>query len=134
MLLVHFVKKRGGADSNYALSKTDENIGTFWELSFVEDLDDGFYEYYYNVKFDDGSSRQVADPCARYGGSTAKSSAFIIGGTQTTVQAAPRFQRLPTRDLVIYEMHADDFTKEFRVDDAPFEAIVTKGGGRFHKT
>jgi pullulanase len=113
-----------GGTFNYALTKTFETFGTLWTLAFDKDLEERFYEYQYRVGFDDGSSRLVADPCARYSGSTAKSSAFVIGGTQ--VQAALLQNRLATRDLVIYEMHADDFTKEFRDNKAPFDAIVDK--------
>ena len=109
---------------NYALTKSFEAFGTLWTLAFDQNLEEGFYEYQYRVGFDNGTSRQIADPCARYSGSATKSSAFVIGGTQ--VQVTSLQKRLPTRDLVIYEMHADDFTKEFRGNHAPFDAIVQK--------
>lgn len=101
---------------DYALAKTFATFGTLWTLGLDKELEEGFYEYQYRVEFDDGSSRLVADPCARYSGSTAKSSAFVIG---TRVAVTPLQNRLATRDLVIYELHAYDFTKNTRGHKCP---------------
>src|ERR1700759_905139 len=42
--------------------------GEIWTCFVQNDLPNGFYEYIYQVTFDDTTVRQVADPCARYGG------------------------------------------------------------------
>ena len=43
--------------------------GWVWSFTTPVDLPTGFYEYQYFVTFDDGETRFVSDPCARYGGS-----------------------------------------------------------------
>lgn len=48
----------------------------------------------------------------------------MVGGNLT--DAVPIANRLPLRDLVIYEMMIDDFTAEFRGDRAPVDAVQDK--------
>lgn len=101
-------------------------VGDFWEATSAE-LPAGFYQYKYRVAFRDGSVRIVTDPCARYGGTDHQNAGFVIGGSrpednQITELAA----RSRLRDLVIYEMHPDDFTDEYRGTRAPFDAIIDR--------
>src|SRR6267143_3277895 len=49
-------------------------------------LPDGFYEYKYWVRFEDGTRRFITDPCARYGGVEKQNSGFVVGGRLATVQ------------------------------------------------
>lgn len=90
--------------------------GRHYRFKTVTDLPDGFYQYKYFVEFNDGTTRLVSDPNAKYGGSDQdnENSAFVIGGP--LVQAQPIEERLPPGDLVIYELMTDDFTAELRVD------------------
>jgi 1,4-alpha-glucan branching enzyme len=67
----------------------------------------------------------VADPCARYSGTESQSSGFVIGGIQPP-HVTELNERKPLKDLVIYELHASDFTAEYRGARAPFDAIVDK--------
>ncbi len=89
-------------------------------------MPDGFYQYKLFVTFEDTTSRFVADPCAKYGGSDRvnENSAFVIGGN--LAEARPIVRRLPVKDLVIYEMMIDDFTAELRGSRAPVDAVHDK--------
>ncbi|KAF2401421.1 glycoside hydrolase [Trichodelitschia bisporula] len=102
--------------------------GTFWTLALNARLPAGFYEYQYVVTFDDGSApRIVADPCARYAGRGANRSGFVIGGsTAAENEVTPLAARKPLGDLVVYELHALDFTDEFRGGRAPLDALRDK--------
>jgi 1,4-alpha-glucan branching enzyme len=90
----------------------------------IAQLADGFYEYKYFVEFENGTTRWCSDPCSKYDGSHAQNSAFVIGGNDMTPQ--PLAKRLPLRDLVIYEMMLDDFTRGYRKDRAPLDAVEDK--------
>ena len=126
-----FQSKSGGSDWDFSRSlplvKTNEpGIGDFWEFT-SEVLPANFYEYKYQVTFTDGSQRIVTDPYARYSGTENQNSGFVVGGSrpednQVTELAA----RKPLRDLVLYELHPDDFTDEYRGTRAPFDAIADK--------
>ena len=126
-----FQSRSGGADWDFfrslPLVKTSRpGIGDFWE--FTSDvLPANFYQYKYQVVFTDGSTRIVTDPYARYSGTENQNSGFVIGGSrpegnQVTEIAA----RKPLRDLVVYEIHPDDFTDEYRGTRAPFDAVADK--------
>ena len=44
-----------------------------------------------------------------------QNSGFVIGGSRPEDNVvAPLATRKPLRDLVVYELHADDFTDDFR--------------------
>jgi 1,4-alpha-glucan branching enzyme len=124
-------ENRGLPPSNYdftnalSLKRSTDNIGAFWTHLSDNTLEPGFYEYMYQVTYTDGSVRTVADPCARYSGRESQSSGFVIGGTQP-LQITLLNERKPLKDLVIYELHAGDFTAEYRGARAPFDAIVDK--------
>ena len=68
--------------------------------------------------------RVVGDPCTKYGGDSLDRSAFVVGGLPA--EAAPIDTRLPSSDLIIYELMIDDFTKEYRGTRAPIDAIADK--------
>jgi pullulanase len=89
-------------------------------------LPDGFYQYKYFVTFENGTSRWCTDPCTKYGSSEMENSAFVVGGNDMAVR--PLAKRLPQKDLVIYELHIDDFTAQFRGDEAPVDAVCQKVG------
>ena len=112
-------------DDQHHLDKSSGNEGVFWTFLSTEQLKPGFYVYKYKVTFTDGSVRQVADPCARYSGREPQSSGFVIGGTQP-IEIAELSKRLPLKDLTVYELHAGDFTAQYREARAPFDAIVDK--------
>ena len=46
---------------------------------------------------------------------------FVIGGNSAPVNPIP--QRLPPKDLMLYELMIDDFTNEFRGTRAPIDAV-----------
>ena len=101
--------------------------GEIWTLALDHDLPEGFYEYKYQVTFDDGTTRDAADPCARYSGQGSNRSGFVIGGSTPEENVITLLkERKPLRDLVVYELHALDFTDEFRGVRAPFDAICDK--------
>lgn len=110
-----------------ALTLSTTPQGEFWTLLLQHDLRDGFYQYQYQVTFNDGTVRQAADPCARYSGSDTTSSGFVIGGSTAADNAVtPLANRLPLKDLVVYEINVWDFTAEYRGTRAPFDALSDK--------
>ncbi|KAK5674495.1 hypothetical protein LTS10_012883 [Elasticomyces elasticus] len=125
------IENRGRPHSNYdftnalPLGRSADGRGAFWTYLSGNTLDEGFHEYMYEVTYTEGSVRKVADPCARYSGKESHSSGFVIGGTQP-LHITPLNERKPLRDLVIYELHAGDFTADYRGARAPFDAIVDK--------
>jgi glycosidase len=109
------------------LTKTTTPDGDFWAKATTTPLATGFYQYKYQVTFTDGSTRVVTDPCARYSGTENQNSGFVIGGSQPASNAVtPLAVRKPLRDLIVYEVHPDDFTDEFRGVRAPFDATQDK--------
>jgi pullulanase/glycogen debranching enzyme len=110
-----------------SLTTSSTPTGDFWTLLLDKDLPEGFYEYRYLVTFVDGSTREVSDPCARYSGEENESSGFVIGGSTSAENVvSPLSVRKPLRDLVVYELHAGDFTDAFRGNRAPLDAITDK--------
>jgi 1,4-alpha-glucan branching enzyme len=97
-----------------------------WLYSFTTPpLPDNFYQYKYHVTFENRTTRDVSDPCTKYGGSDDENSAFCVGGPRCdSVKRLDR--RLPPRDLVLYELMIDDFTAEYRGHRAPVDAIWDK--------
>ena len=98
--------------------------GYLFLYQFNPALPDGWYQYQYVVRFNDGTVRVVGDPCTKYGGDSLDRSAFVIGGLPA--EAEPIAARLPSSDLIIYELMIDDFTKEYRGTRAPIDAITDK--------
>jgi pullulanase len=88
-------------------------------------LPDGFYEYQYCIRFENGDIRYIYDPCAHYGGESNNNSAFVVGGEDEEVM--PIMERIPYKDQIIYELMPDDFTNNFLgPGQSIFEAITTK--------
>jgi pullulanase len=94
-----------------------------------------FYEYKYLVTFQNGTSRLVGDPCARYSGfrqAGAGRPREVCGvviddpATYRPVAVTPLARRLPLRDLVIQEVMLDDFTRRYRNGRAPVRAFLDK--------
>ena len=80
-------------------------------------LPNGYYQYKFFVTFNSGSSRWCNDPCTRYGGRLAGSdnSGFVVGGSSVD-DVQPISNRLPQKDLIIYEMMIDDYTAKLPLD------------------
>lgn len=114
--------------SGLPLESTAHEEGTLWICSTEEELDAGFYQYKYLVEFIDGESRIVSDPCTRYGGENNQNAGFVIGGSRPSdnIVAPLAHGRELQRNLIIYEMHLDDFTRDFRKRKAPLEAAIDK--------
>lgn len=92
--------------------------------TFHPPLPDGYYQYQFVVRFQNGTVRVVGDPCTKYGGDSLDRSAFVVGGSPA--EAAPIDTRLPCDELIVYELMIDDFTKEYRGARAPIDAIAEK--------
>jgi pullulanase len=107
----------GGQDWELAtapvMTKTNHPKGWLYTCKIDQALPEGFYQYKYFVTFENETTRWCGDPCTKYGGSDEHENAgFAIGGHSTAVNPIP--QRLPPRDLVLYELMIDDFTSESR--------------------
>jgi pullulanase len=100
-------------------------LGTFWSVRTPQALPAGFYEYKYEVDFEDAPSRIVTDPCARYGGLSEQNSGIVVGGSSPADNRIRPVAggRLPLTDLVIYELMIDDFTAGYRLGRAPLDAV-----------
>ena len=98
--------------------------GYLFVYPFNPPLPAGWYQYQYVVRFNDTTGRVVGDPCTKYGGDSLDRSAFVVGGLPA--EAEPIDTRLPSSDLIIYELMIDDFTKEYRGTRAPIDAIADK--------
>ncbi len=121
--------------SGFSMEKTESNEGTLWTYTSEKELRSQFYQYKYLVTFSDSTSRIVSDPCTRYGGipdfndiqgKDIPNSGFVIGGSQPKDNRIEPLKqgRKPIRDLIIYEMNVDDFTRGFRRGRAPFAALI----------
>ena len=127
----NFQNALGGVDWDFAgglaLTRTDRVEGAFWSVVTAQPLPAHFYEYKYQVTFNNGAVRIVSDPYTRYGASENQNAAVVVGGSLPAQNVVtPLAKRLPLRDLVIYEMHVDDFTDEYRGLRAPLDAVVDK--------
>lgn len=125
-----FQNKIGGKDwdpiSAPLMTQRQHPQGWLYTYKTDQDLPDGFYQYKYYVTFQNQTTRWVTDPCAKLGGNNAENenSAFVIGGNTTVVK--PIKERLPLKDLIIYELMIDNFTAGFRGVQAPIDAIKNK--------
>jgi 1,4-alpha-glucan branching enzyme len=106
------------------LEPSDFEGGTRYEVT-TSTLPDGFYEYKYVGVFNNNQRRIVGDPCARYGGASHENAGFVIGGSTPSENIVqPLETRLELRDLIVYEMMIDDFTKEYVRNRAPIDAVI----------
>lgn len=116
----------GGQDWELAtapmMARNPHPKGWLYTCKIDQALPEGFYQYKYFVTFENETTRWCGDPCSKYGGADEHENAgFAIGGNSVAVNPIP--QRLPPRDLVLYELMIDDFTSEFRGGRAPIDAI-----------
>jgi 1,4-alpha-glucan branching enzyme len=96
--------------------------------SDVLQLQDGFFQYQLAVTYNGSvEQRTVCDPCTKYHDYTdgQDRAGFVIGGIPP-IQVAALANRLPLKDLIIYELHLEDFTWEFRGNEAPLQAMQEK--------
>ena len=118
----------GGADwdpsAALAMQRKPHANGYIYVYSFPRSLPAGWYQYLYLIRFDDTTVRFVGDPCTKYGGDSKDRSAFVIGGSPVQPEAIGR--RLASNDLIVYEVMIDDFTKEYRGNRAPIDAVQDK--------
>lgn len=110
------------------LTAADTDEGTIWSFRTPVDLPRGFYQYKYLVRFKRGGEAIVTDPCTRYGGSDHQNAAIAVGGSrpEDNVVEPLAHGRKPHRDLIVYELHLDDFTDEYRGQRAPLDAMRDK--------
>lgn len=124
----HMGKKNWDFADGISLTKSSILEGEVWSCQ-TSKLPAGFYQYKYIVRFSDGSSRWVSDPYTRYSGDDHQNAAIVVGGSQPNDNKVDAIsQRLPLRDLVVYEMNIDDFTAGFRGCRAPLDAVHDKLG------
>ena len=121
-----FQSRLGGQDWELAsaplMTKTAHPKGWLYTCAIGQALPEGFYQYRYFVTFENDTTRWCGDPCTKYGGADEHENAgFVIGGNRTPVNPIP--QRLPPKDLMLYELMIDDFTSEFRGARAPIDAV-----------
>jgi 1,4-alpha-glucan branching enzyme len=111
-----------------ALTRTPHAKGWVWTYRTPTVVPKNFYEYKYYVTFDDGTTRKVPDPCARYGGRENQNSGFVIGGSRPADNTVTPLAggRKHQRDLIVYELNIDDFTEEYRGVNAPVRAVGDK--------
>jgi pullulanase len=98
--------------------------GILYEAVLPKALPAGYYEYKYVVDFAVERNRWVCDPCAKVSGRSDGNSAFVVdSAVLAPLQSMPA---APLRDLCIYEVMVDDFTRGFRGTRAPLAALVDK--------
>lgn len=102
----------------------EEPVGWAYESKVIP-LEDGFYQYKFVVRFDGGEVRWINDPCTHYYNHDGKydNSCFVVGGTIAGADFMPG--RKPLKDLIIYELMIDDFTKELMKDsESPIDVLL----------
>jgi pullulanase len=115
--------------NGFPLTRDDSQPeGTFWSYSTLDKLPAGFYEYKYLVQFNGGAERIVSDPCTRYDGTNNQNAAVVVGGSrpEDNVVKPLKSGRKHLHDLIIYEIHPEDFSDEYRGVRAPLDAIIDK--------
>ena len=105
--------------------------GVFWSVRTPAEVPAGFYQYKYLVDFENGMSRKVTDPCARYSGLSDQNSGVVIGGSTPAENVVRPLAggRKPLADLTVYELMIDDFTAEYRRERAPLAAVIDRLDG-----
>jgi 1,4-alpha-glucan branching enzyme len=126
-----FQQALGGTNWDFSggplMTRAERSEGTFWSWATDHQLPAGFYQYKYFVTFTNNETRIVSDPYTRYGGTEHQNAAIVVGGSRPAQNViTPLAERKHLRDLVIYEMHLDDFTDEFRDIRSPLEAVEDK--------
>ena len=127
----------GGQDWDFAgglpltVQPGNDPRGVFWSVRTPLEVPAGFYQYKYQVEFENGTSRKVTDPCARYGGLSDQNSGVVVGGSVPADNVVRPLAggRKPLTDLTIYELMIDDFTAEYRRGRAPLAAVVDRLDG-----
>lgn len=126
-----FQKVLGDADNwdfaaGYHLVKEGLSEGSLWSFQTPREMPADFYQYKYYVTYDGLDPRKLSDPCTRYGGEELQNAGFVIGGSSPAENLVAPLAggRLPLRDLIIYEMHLDDFTDEYRGVRAPLDSAA----------
>ena len=122
--LVDPARRDWNYDDGLVMVEQPHPSGRLFAYTLPQGFPDGYYQYKYVVQFQNGSVRWVGDPCTKYGGTQLNNSAFVVGGQ--SLPAQPLAKRLPWKDLVIYELMTDDFTKEYRQGRAPIDAVLDK--------
>jgi pullulanase len=112
------------AEDGLVLTERPHSGGRLFTCTLPPNVPSGYYQYKYVVTFSNGSVRWVGDPCTKYGGLEQDNSAFVVGGQ--TYRPEPLERRLPWRDLVVYELMPDDFTRGYRKGRAPIDAILDR--------
>lgn len=107
-----------------AMIRSTNNHGVVWCLQ-TPFLPNGFYEYQYHVKFQNGEERRLSDPCARYGGHEDRSG-IVAGDSPIPHVEEIANGRKPLRDLIIYELNIDDFIFQEWGDEAGLEVVARK--------
>lgn len=109
-------------DDRFEMRRGSHPNGEIYTLSIPDELPPQYYQYKYFVEFENRTTRWCTDPCTKYGGETQQNSAFVIGGNRAVTR--PITNRLPSRDLVIYELMPFDFTSTIiQPDEAPFDTV-----------
>jgi pullulanase len=119
-----FQSSIGGSnfDLNDAPEMIKHNHPNGWLYTYkIPELSDGLYQYKYFVTFENGTNRWISDPCTKLSIGHEEYSAFIVGSHK--IDALPIAHRQPLRNLILYELMIDDFTKEYREDGAPVDAV-----------
>jgi pullulanase len=105
--------------------------GVFWSVRTQVEVPADFYQYKYEVDFQNETSTKVTDPCARYGGLSDQNSGVVVGGSRPADNVVRPLAggRKPLTDLTIYELMVDDFTAEYRRARAPLAAVIDRLNG-----
>jgi pullulanase len=114
------------AATGLQMSQTPHANGLLFTYTLPATFPDGYYQYKYVVTFQNGAVRWIGDPCTKYGGDQEDNSAFVVGGTPLSVTPLPAQNRVRGADLILYELMIDDFTREYRANRAPIDAVVDK--------
>jgi len=112
------------AATGFVMNRTINANGYLFTYRFDPPLPEGYYQYQYMVRFEDTTARIIGDPCTKYGGDANDRSAFVVGGAP--VEPLGLDNRLPSEDLITYELMIDDFTKEYRGNRSAIDAVVDK--------
>jgi pullulanase len=127
----------GGQDWDFAgglpltVQSGNDPRGVFWSVRTQIELPADFYQYKYEVDFENGTSKKVTDPCARYGGLGDQNSGVVVGGSRPADNVVRPLAdgRKPLTDLTLYELIVDDFTADYRRGRAPLAAVIDRLDG-----